>query len=76
VKALAPREEKFITNHNGKRVGVLLDLKAYQRLREAEEELQDIQAYDAARPQVTRELASGQFATLSKYRASRGRKRK
>ena len=76
MKALALREEKFITNLNGKRVGVLLDLKAYQRLREAEEELDDIQAYDAARPKVAAELGSGRFVTLAQYRAGRARKRK
>jgi len=45
-------------------------------LREAEEELADIQAYDKAQPTVRAEIASGQFVTLADYRAARTRKRK
>ena len=50
MKALVLQEEQFVTDGKGKRVGVLLDLKTYDRLREAEEELADVRAYDAARP--------------------------
>ncbi len=70
------KKEQFITDPNGKRVGVLLDLKTYERLREAEEELADIQAYDAARAKVRAEVASGQCVTLAEYEARRPRKRK
>ena len=45
-------------------MGVLLDLKAYERLREAQEELADIQAYDSALHTVWAEIASGRFTTL------------
>ena len=58
----------------GARGGV--DLSTYQRLREAEEELADIQAYDAARPKVLSEIAAGHFTELGEYRAGRGRKSK
>jgi hypothetical protein len=62
-------EEQFVTDPRGERVGVLLDLPTYKRLREAEEELSDIRAYDAARPKVATELAAGNFTTLAGYRA-------
>ncbi len=68
--------EQFLTDAKGKRTGVLLNLDTYERLREAEEELADIQAYDAARDQVHAEIAAGQFSTLLAYRAGRGRKAK
>ena len=59
MKALGIAPEQFITDAKGERVGVLLDLKRYERLREAEEELADIQSYDAARSKVLAEVKSG-----------------
>lgn len=73
MKPLAVKEQ-FLTDAGGKRVGVLLDLVTYERLREAEEELADIQAYDAARPKVMAEIARGRSATLGEYRVHRARK--
>jgi hypothetical protein len=73
MKALALKE-RFITDAGGKRVGVLLDLATYERLREAEEELADIQTYDAARPKVMAEIARGRSSTLGEYQAHRARK--
>ena len=55
------------------RVGVLLDLKTYDRLREAEEELADVRAYDAARPKAVADVKAGRFSTLADYRAKRGK---
>jgi hypothetical protein len=73
MKALVLREEAFITDTKGKRVGVMLDLKTYGRLREAEEDLTDIRAYDAARPKVQADLKSGRFSSLADYRTRRGK---
>ena len=73
MKALALHEEQFVTDGKGKRVGVLLDLKTYDRLREAEEELADVRAYDAARPKVVADVSAGQFSTLADYRAKRSK---
>jgi hypothetical protein len=69
-------KEQFIVNAAGKRVGVVLDLPTYERLREAEEELDDIQAYDAAAPRVKAEIARGDFITLTDYKKARAAKRK
>ena len=76
MKTLAAKEEQFLTDAKGKRTGVLLDLATYEHLREAEEDLADIQAYDALHDRAHSEIAAGQFATLTSYRASRGRKSK
>jgi hypothetical protein len=70
------KQERFVTDPDGKRIGVLLDLKAYQELRAAQEDLADIEAYDAARKKTAEEIAAGQFVTLPEYRARRTRKRK
>jgi hypothetical protein len=76
MKALVAKEEQFITDAKGKRTGVVLDLQTYEHLREAEEELADIQAYDALHDRAHSEIAAGQFETLTSYRASRKRKAK
>ena len=76
MKALVLKDEQFVTDANGKRVGVLLDVKTYEHLRASEEELADLRAYDAARPQVAADLKAGQFSTLTDYRAKRGSRRK
>jgi len=41
-------KEKYVTDSQGNRVAVLLDVAAYQRLLDALEELESIRAYDAA----------------------------
>ena len=61
---------------SGKRVGVLLDLPTYERLREAEEDLDDIRAYDTAAPRVKAEIARGDFVTLADYRKGRTARQK
>jgi hypothetical protein len=76
MKALAAKEEQFLTDAKGKRTGVVLDLETYEHLREAEEELADIQAYDSTRNRAHSEIGAGRFSTLAEYRASRGRKAK
>ena len=73
MKALVLKDEQFVTDAKGRAVGVLLGLKTYERLREAEEDLADIRAYDAAHPKVVAELKAGQSSTLSDYRARRSK---
>ena len=41
-------QEQYLTDREGKRVGVVLDLEQFQRIIEDLEELEDIRAYDAA----------------------------
>jgi hypothetical protein len=54
MKTLVVKEEQFLTDAKGKRTAVVLDLQTYQHLREAEEELADIQAYDSTRDRKLR----------------------
>lgn len=75
MKGFMLKDEQFVTDAKGKPVGVLLGLKTYARLREAEEDLADIRAYDAARPKIVGELKAGQFATLADYRSKRAKGR-
>ncbi len=54
-KSLREIKERYIVDEKGKRIGVLLDPKAYQRILAALEELEAIRAYDVAKK--TREKA-------------------
>jgi hypothetical protein len=76
MKAMVAKAEQFLTDAKGKRTGVVLDLQTYEHLREAEEELADIHTYDALHDRAHSEIAAGQCATLTSYRANRGRKAK
>ncbi len=40
---------QFVTDTEGNRTAVILDMETYRRLVEAQEELEDIRAYDAAK---------------------------
>jgi hypothetical protein len=42
-------ETRYLTDENGKRIGVVLDIKEYERLLELEDEMEDLEALQAAR---------------------------
>ena len=42
-------KERYLVDESGNRVGVLLDIKDYEKLLEELEELDSIRAYDAAK---------------------------
>lgn len=76
MKTASRRREEFLVDATGQRVAVVLDLRTYQELREAAEDKSDIAAYRAAKPQIDKELSSGEFINLSDYRLKRSPKRK
>jgi hypothetical protein len=41
-------EARYLTDDKGNRLGVLLDIKEYERLLEIEDEMEDIRRYDEA----------------------------
>lgn len=61
-------QEHFVVDSQGKRTAVLLDLERYRELLEAEEEMESVRAYDAAKlsdaaaipfEQAVREIEAG-----------------
>lgn len=46
---MAEHDEHFVTDKNGKRVSVVLDIADYQHLLEDQEELEAIRAFDRAK---------------------------
>ncbi len=45
-------EARYLTNEKGERIGVLLDITEYERLREIEDEMEDIRRFDAAMDRI------------------------
>jgi len=41
-------EARYLTDESGKRIGVLIDIEEYERLREIEDEMEDVRRYDEA----------------------------
>jgi hypothetical protein len=74
MKSTAISPPQFVTDAKGRQVGVLLNLKTYRQMLEAQEELEDIATYDAARPKVMAELAKGDFMTITEFIAKHGSK--
>jgi hypothetical protein len=68
--------EQFVTDPNGKAVAVVLDIATYERLREAEEDLADIRAFDEAWPAAQADLANGDVISLDDYIKERASRRK
>ncbi len=49
---MAPLNERYLTDAEGNRIAVVLDMETYERLLDAAEELEDIQAYVAAKARI------------------------
>ena len=41
-------EARYLTDESGKQIGVLIDIEEYERLREIEDEMEDVRRYDEA----------------------------
>ena len=45
---MTPIKESFVTDAKGKKIGVLLPIKEYQKILEELEDLEEVRAYDKA----------------------------
>jgi hypothetical protein len=68
--------EQFVTDAEGRAVAVVLDIATYERLREAEEDLADLRAFDDALPQAETDLKTGNVISLDDYKANRASRSK
>ncbi len=73
VKTPDSIKEQFVVDAAGKPVAVLLDLPTYERLREAEEDGEDVARFDAALPGALAELQAGECVSLEDYLLRRKR---
>ncbi len=69
VRELSPAyHTQFVVDNNGKRVGFVLDIKAYRELIEAHEELEDIKAFDKSYEKSRSEIQKGKYLTIEELR--------
>ena len=68
MKSLVLKGEQFVTNAQGKRFGGLLDVRIYKRLREADEDLAGIHAYDTTHPRIQTKIVAGKVVSVADYR--------
>ncbi len=67
----AIENRQYVVDSDGKRTAVLLDIATFKRLIEAEEELEDIRAYDEVKEKVNTELQAGESVTLEDYKTKK-----
>ena len=62
---------QFVTDSKGRRIGVMLDLKSYDKLLAAAEDAADLKTYRRAKPRVDAEILKGDFVSLAELRRQR-----
>lgn len=72
----AQKKWQYITDHAGRRIGVVVDLKTFEQIEEELDELACIRAYDAAKPEVDAAMKRGDHMTIQEYIAKRAAKKK
>jgi len=63
-------QEQYITNAQGDRIAVILEITAYQKLLEEMDEFVCWKGYQHAVEETDPELANGDFVTLDHYLAT------
>ena len=75
-KQLTPGRKEFVFDDRGNRVGVIIDLPSYEKLVEAQEELEDIHDFDELAERATAEYRKKEYVTLQDYKRQRKAKSK
>ena len=60
-------QEQYITNTQGDRIAVILDITAYQKLLDEMDEFLCWKGYQQSLEETDTEIASGDFVTLDHY---------
>jgi hypothetical protein len=63
-------EEQYITNAQGDRIAVILDIIAYQKLLDEMDEFHCWKGYQQAVKETDSEISNGEFVTLGHYLAT------
>ncbi len=62
------QRRQFVHDERGKRVAVILDLPTYEKLIEAQEDLEDIRDFDECASRALAEYRRGEYVTLKEYK--------
>lgn len=68
---LTVKKRQYLTDQSGKRVGVILDMKTYQKMLDDLDDYYCKKAYDRAKPATDAEIRRGDFVTLDEVVAER-----
>lgn len=72
---IAQKRRQYITDHNGRRVAVVLDVKTYEKMQDELDDYYSKRAYDKAKPVTDAAVQRGDFLTIQEYLAKRELKR-
>ena len=64
---ITTKKKQYVVDQKGRRLAVLVDVRTYEKLMEAAEELEDIRAYDEAKSKIKAEIREGNSITLDDY---------
>lgn len=68
---IAQKKAQYITDHAGKRVGVVLDLKTFEKMGDELDDYYCKRAYEKAKPLTDGEIKRGEFMTIEELKARR-----
>ncbi len=58
------KKKRYITDQTGKRVGVVLDLRTFQKMEDELDDYYSKKAYEKAKKETDEEIRRGEFITL------------
>ncbi|MEA5533812.1 hypothetical protein [Crocosphaera sp. XPORK-15E] len=64
-------KEQYLTDVNGNRIAVVIDINVYQKLLDELDEYYCIKGYEQAVTETEPEIRSGDYLTLEQYLANR-----
>ena len=71
---ITSKKKQFITDDNGNRVSVILDISTYKKMQDELDDYYCRKAYDRVKRQTDREIAQNDYATVEDYAAKRRKK--
>ncbi len=71
---ITSKKKQFITDDNGNRVSVILDISTYKKMQDELDDYYCRKAYDRVKRQTDREIAQNDYATIEDYAAKRRKK--
>lgn len=69
------KRKRYLTDDRGKRVGVILDMKTFEKMQDDLDDYYCGKAYDEAKPLTDAEIKRGEFVTLSEMVAERQKRK-
>ena len=68
---ITQKKRQYITDHAGRRVAVVLDVKTYEKMQDELDDYYCKRAYEKAKPVTDAEIKSGEFLTIEELIARR-----